>query len=95
VTGSTPDLDPTRRYAQCSCGKVEPSDPERLFCLIARGDGSRSALEHCRNCGYTNVAHEPPRPGVIRSTVARVCDTFEPHGAYDYDTFYCGCRGWD
>lgn len=23
------------------------------------------------------------------------CKTFEPHGPYEFDSYYCGCRGWD
>ena len=25
----------------------------------------------------------------------QVCNHFEAHGPFDYDTYYCGCRGWD
>jgi len=37
------------------------------------------------------------RDGTRRSTVVEDgrCPGFEPRGAWDFDSFYCGCRGWD
>ena len=31
----------------------------------------------------------------VPTTIKGVCKKFVPHGAYDFDKFYCGCRGWD
>lgn len=83
------------RLARCSCGRTEPSDPERAFALVPQGEGSRRAVETCGTCGYHLEAHLPPRPGVVRSAAARVCDEFVPHGPWPFDSFYCGHRGWD
>ena len=81
--------EPTTRMAQCSCGKVEPSS-RRLAFLVDRGPGSRAAAETCAHCRYTAAAHErTPRRN------PQVCNHFEAHGPFDYDTYYCGCRGWD
>lgn len=82
--GSEPDL--TGRTARCSCGKERSSSDELAF-FEYRGHGSRAAAVHCKNCGYYPVAHEKDN--------VRHCGNFEPHGPYEFDHFYCGCRGWD
>jgi hypothetical protein len=81
--------EPTTRMAQCSCGKVEPSS-RRLAFLVDRGPGSRAAAETCAHCHYTAAAHER-----VDRRNTMVCDHFEAHGPFDYDAYYCGCRGWD
>jgi hypothetical protein len=93
------------RTARCFCGQERSSDSQFLAFLEDRGEGSKAATEHCKHCGYFEVAHGPgkaedlakepnrrPRRDVVEEGV---CPGFEPHGAYEFDTFYCGCRGWD
>jgi hypothetical protein len=70
------------RLAECMCGNKEPSSTNLAF-FEFRGVGSRSAVETCE-CGYYEVAHPN-----------RYCEQFKPRGPYEFDTFYCGCRGWD
>jgi hypothetical protein len=91
------------RVARCTCGRERPSDPSLPF-FEYRGEGSASA-HHCV-CGYAECAHDPDYmevacvhgpDGKRRPTVVEQgrCDGFTPRGAWDHDTFYCGCRGWD
>lgn len=84
-----PDL--TGRQARCGCGEVRPSDPDLAF-FEFRGEGSWAAQNVCKTCRYAKKAHETEN--WARSN-GKVCDSFQPHGAYEFDTFYCGCRGWD
>lgn len=88
-----PDL--TTRKAICGCGRIEPSSTSLPF-FEYRGEHSRMAVDSCDHCGYALIAHtqEPTRTqrNVIREGR---CPGFEPRGAWAYDSFYCGCRGWD
>jgi hypothetical protein len=94
-TGNHPSLE---RMARCSqCGRIEPSIKwESLAFFEPRGEGTATAKDHCK-CGYYEVAHRfNPDSPLNRNVVSEgLCAGFEPHGAYEYDTFYCGCRGWD
>jgi hypothetical protein len=89
------------REARCTCGQTRPSTDAiqgRLAFFEFRGEGSRSATEQCQHCGYAVVAHGPDAP-VWKSGKTAVethgCPGFEPKGDWGYDTYYCGCRGWD
>jgi hypothetical protein len=88
VAKHLPDL--TDRQARCSCGNFEPSSYSLAFFEFT-GEGSRPATEICGNCRYAEVAHVPE----ITTNNKFVCDKFVPHGAWDYDRFYCGHAGWD
>jgi hypothetical protein len=77
------NIELNRRLAHCaSCSKEVESNWDLAF-FEYRGPASTVAREHCR-CGYYECAHP-----------TRDCRQFHPHGPYDYDLFYCGCRGWD
>lgn len=76
------------REAKCFCGRIVPSS-EKLPFFESRDEGTRMATDTCKNCRYAEVAHR----GETRNK--KVCENFEPMGAWQYDTFYCGCRGWD
>ena len=92
------------REARCGCGRIEPSSVSLAFFEFT-GAGSARALKGCRVCGYDECAHEPEhmatlvykRDGTRRPTVVEDgrCTGFVPSGPWRYDTFYCGCRGWD
>lgn len=76
----------TGRTALCpDCDKKVPSDM-RLPFFQFRGEGSSAAVDQCK-CGYYEIAHQEGR--------TRAGHPFEPHGAWDYDLYYCGCRGWN
>lgn len=86
-----PDL--TGRMATCYCGSksLRPSSTDLAF-FEYRGPGSPHATNICK-CGYTKKAHE-------KDHVQTVCKKlheqgFTPRGPHKYDSYYCGCRGWD
>lgn len=60
-----------------------------------KGEGSRIAMERCKECGFADVAHEGEKLGkwVRDADVKR--HPFVPHGPYEFDSYYCGCYGWD
>jgi hypothetical protein len=87
------------RKATCSCGKIKDSS-EGLAFFEFRGEGSKQATESCKNCGYYECAHNSEyvrKNNVSRKTVVEdgLCTGFVPHGSWEFDTFYCGCSGWD
>jgi len=86
-----PDL--TGRQAKChDCGKTVPSAFTLAF-FEYRGEGSERATKMCK-CGYSLAAHSPfNRINAILKEDK--CSGFEAHGAYEFDSYYCGCRGWD
>ncbi len=94
-----PDL--RHRQARCGCGAIEASDCKKLAFFEYRGDGSPAALTSCKKCGYHAVAHDPEecrkRVPSNRLTVVEQgkCPGFEAHGPWEFDTFFCGCAGWD
>jgi hypothetical protein len=85
-------MDLTGRVAKCSCGMTRTSDPDLAF-FEYRGADSKCASNTCKHCRYYDVAHtdevRAKNPG------GRICSNFEPIGPYEWDIFYCGCRGWD
>ena len=101
----------TGRTARCAygCGSTRPSDdPRGLAFFEYRGPGSKDATERCK-CGFFKCAHEVEykqrislpfelkSPFGRRKTVVEdgKCQGFEPRGAAEFDSYYCGCRGWD
>ncbi len=93
-----PDL--SHRQARCYCGLIRPSDSEHLAFFEYRGPGSPTATDHCK-CGYHLVAHDigecRKRVASNQLTIVELgkCKGFEARGPHEYDSFYCGCRGWD
>jgi hypothetical protein len=90
------------RTARCTCGVTRPSsEREKLAYFQYRGEGSSEATRRCRNCSYYDRAHDPHEMAKNvpsnRRTVVELgeCSGFEPHGAYEFDSFYCGHAGWD
>lgn len=87
------------RMARCSCGRTEPSSPSLAF-FQDRSEGSALATDHCK-CGYTLSAHTVEGmannvPSNRRTVIEQgKCTGFVPRGAHEFDSYYCGCRGWD
>jgi hypothetical protein len=81
----TPDL--TGRVARCCNADSERPSSTDLAFFEYRGPGSKRSMEQCE-CGYLRIAHDKPH-------VQRQCEGFTPRGPFQYDTYYCGCRGWD
>lgn len=78
------------RMAKCSCGALCPSDGAPRGYTEAPffqywGPGSEKAEEQCV-CGYYRVAHGKPHIP---------CTEFRQRQPDEFDSFYCGCRGWD
>jgi hypothetical protein len=87
---SKPDL--TGRTAECAYLPRGHADKPSSFDLAFfeyRGPGCLDAERLCK-CGYARSAHEDP---ARRRNLK--CKTFSPHGPWDTDKYYCGCRGWD
>lgn len=99
VVADTPDL--TNRTARCGCKRTRPSDPDELAFFEYCGPGSRRAHTSCKHCGYADVAHDPEHmarnvPSNRRTVVEQgKCKGFEAHGAYEFDSYYCGHAGWN
>lgn len=75
------------RTAKCDmCKRITPSCMNLAF-FQYRGDGSRAATETCAVCRYHKVAHDEGHPAVADHD-------FIPHGAFDFDVWYDGCKGW-
>ena len=78
------------RQAHCGYGqhKFKPSSRELAF-FEYRGPGSLDATESC-TCGYMRIAHDCP---VMAARLK--CKEFTLRGPREFDTYYCGCRGWE
>lgn len=81
------------RMARCGCGRTERSNRETLAFFEFCGEGSKEATESCKNCGYHVIAHAPDHPR--RNELPMVCVDFTPKGSQEFDSYYCGCRGWE
>jgi hypothetical protein len=93
IVAEAPDL--TGRLARCSCGAISPSEFGLAF-FEYRGPGSRKAEQTCGSCGFSIKAHSQDDTRTTMNVIARgKCEAFVPHGSYEYDDFYCGCRGWN
>lgn len=92
--------EPARRMARCGCGRTEPSSKDLAF-FKDRSDGSEDAVRSCKHCGYFECAHDSEAmaknvPNNRQTVIERgLCKGFEPHGTYEFDSYYCGCWGWD
>jgi len=77
-------------------GHNEHPSTDNLGFFEFRGDGSRAA-SLCKNCRYHEVAHHDIHPETGRDLTGNknICKTYEPHGAWDFDTHWCGCGGTD
>lgn len=76
------------RKARCSCKKLETSSTTLAF-FEFRGEGSEQALRSCKHCGFYIEAHRFDGPKQCLG------HEFESHGAYEFDSYYCGHAGWD
>ena len=79
------------RKALCSYCNIEMSSSLSLWFFEYRGAGSPNAIHKCKNCGCYSSAHTEEK----RRKNKYICNNFEAHGPYDFDLFYCGCRGYD
>jgi hypothetical protein len=89
VDNSAPSLE--GRQARCSCGAITPSSV-RLAFFEYRGPGSPRSQEQCAHCGFNESVHKEDTNGFVAHAK---CPGFTPKGAYEFDSYYCGCAGWD
>lgn len=80
------------RMARCAYCKTERLSSERDQLPFFEDKSDES--DTCLHCHYFESAHEKKKAGAPGLT-DRICDNFEPHGAWAWDMYYCGCRGWD
>lgn len=81
------------RVATCSlgCPSRRPSSTSLAF-FEWRGPGSPYATEVC-TCGFYKSVHDPEQRPAMG---ARFPDhEFVARGPHEFDSYYCGCRGWD
>ena len=78
------------REAQCPYCKKTVLSSWNLAFFEYKGPGSRAAEDACAKCAYYKSAHEKKLPGTPRMN-----HYFVPHGPFEYDSYYCGCRGWN
>lgn len=85
--------DLTNRRAKCAYHHAEddsvPSDLNLPF-FEFRGEGSADSVNFCKHCGYYKIVHDP-----TYYRYKALGHEFEPCGPFEYDRYYCGCRGWD
>ena len=87
------------RLAKCLCGRSKPSSLDLAFFEYV-GPGSPESTNRCK-CGYFKCAHtKEGMAGNVKHNRKTViergeCRGFEAHGPFEFDRYYCGCRGWD
>ena len=78
------------RHARCICYNTVKSSEDLAF-FTYRGPGSLYATNVCENCGYNASAHRN-----IITHRSLICSSFESKSSgHEFDSYYCGCRGWD
>jgi hypothetical protein len=81
----------SNRYARCLCFKTVPSAPDLPF-FQDRGPNSKYQNTTCVVCNYNESAHVPAIQARPRSLI---CTQFMRGQGHEFDSYYCGCRGWD
>lgn len=84
-----PNLD--NRKSKCPhCQNIVASSMGLPF-FKYKGPGSYEAKITCK-CGYYKKAHKKE----VGPTEFKIeCKRFRQHGPWEYDSHYCGCRGFD
>jgi hypothetical protein len=102
IVASQPDL--TGRMMRCYCTKPPISSNRNEAFFEYRGPGSRHATDMCKNCRYAYSGHLLASEGGVASHKDHTncvagrrdhCFNFEPRGAHEFDSYYCGCGGGD
>ena len=89
VAKNPPNLE--GRQATCTCGNLKQSSTNLPFFEFL---GPGATDDTCANCGYYEIAHTRKQAG--ESTSRLICDQFKPlTEGREFDSYYCGCRGWD
>ena len=100
VPVAPPDL--TYRVARCTCGRTTPSTLDGSLAFFEFcGEGSPRATDICGECHYASCAHDPAYmaknvPSNRKTVIEQgKCSGFRPQGMLAFDSYYCGCRGWE
>jgi len=84
-------------YSTLRNGSPHPSNyqPSSLALpfFIFKGEDSPKAKGQCAICPFHHQGSLPPE-WAIKKGVVKPHD-FTPHGPFEYDSYYCGCLGWD
>ena len=85
------------RAAKCGCGTIKPSVDlanDSFFENLSPEAVAATPLERrsCGHCGYNEICHHPINRGTGR---AGITDHVFVERTFEFDRFYCGCRGWD
>ena len=91
VVAEMPNLE--GREAICSCGSKVPSTMNLAF-FEFKGEGSPRSLTTCADCSGAEVLHREFNP-VTQRPGTKLDHKFTPRGAFEFDSYYCGCYGWD
>lgn len=84
------------RMAQCTYCKVERPSAESESLAFFQDRGPGFCNDTCKVCRYYEVAHYPNASRVNPEVPKQCQHSFEPMiEGYPFDSFYCGCRGWD
>lgn len=82
------------RMAKCSCGSKVPSQMSLAF-FEFKGEGSHRGLTTCIECSGAEVLHRELNP-VTGRPGTKTDHAFVPNVAgWEFDSYYCGCYGWD
>lgn len=77
------------RQASCpDCGTLRPSSFNLAF-FEYRGPGCAKSKNECITCGSHKNFHDPNHWGYKGHE-----HPFIPGHTREYDSYYCGCRGW-
>lgn len=80
------------RYARCPyCKRLEPSNPKLAFFIDRSVENDRTSCS-VGACYFVKAVHQAINPHTGRAGVTD--HEFVPR-VYEYDEYYCGCRGWD
>ncbi len=82
-----------RQAICCSKQSLKPSTLNLAF-FEYRGPNSKVANTMC-SCGFAEIAHTRDYSKMAGWRPKKCCDNFEARGAWEYDLYYCGCRGWN
>lgn len=75
------------RIAKCSMCEHEVPSLRDLAFFQFRGEGSYAAAHTCNVCRYNDRGCP-----INQKRTGKIHD-FEPHGAFEFDVYYDGCRG--
>lgn len=77
---------------QCKTCRYAPEAHEVRKCTRCNGTGVARDVFTCTPCDGTGTTAPA---AFMRTAGGHGVHDFQPHGPWEHDLFYCGCRGWD